>query len=163
MRSPRCSCLRSETAARRHRNDAAEWEGGRRQGDSEVPSLAEETASGEGQAPTSLRRGKPRVEALGEDDSRPQDEATKDLLGGSYETRDAAWRMRSALDAGERGPSTPRASGLSRRPTGTPASSRARTARPGSRSRRPSALSEYRIMARGVTGSDTLVGQTTAT
>ena len=27
----------------------------------------------------------------------------------------------------------------------------------------PSALSEYRIMARGVTGSDTLVGQTTST
>ena len=42
------------------------------------------------------------------------------------------------------------------------ASSPTRTARPGSRFKAPSALSEYRITARGVTGADTLVGQTTA-
>ena len=41
-------------------------------------------------------------------------------------------------------------------------SSPARTARPASRFKAPTALSEYRITARGVTGADTLVGQTTA-
>ena len=54
------------------------------------------------------------------------------------------------------------ASGSSRRPTGTRWSSPARTARPGSRFKAPTALSEYRITARGVTGADTLAGQTTA-
>ncbi len=54
------------------------------------------------------------------------------------------------------------ANASSRRPTGTRASLRTRKRRVRRTFKAPTALSDYTFSARGVTGSDTLVGQTTA-
>ncbi len=56
----------------------------------------------------------------------------------------------------------PLASNSSKPPTGTPPSSPTQSGKATLTFKAPSALSEYRFTARGVTGSDTLVGQSTA-